>query len=131
MKLGRREFVTTTVGAAAYALFAPEGAVQGAAKMYGLIGKMVAVEGKREELIKILVDGTSKMPGCISYIVARDLKDPDGIWVTEVWDRKESHANSLKLQEVKDAIAKGRPLIKSFDIYHETEPIGGQGLGRK
>ncbi len=128
MKLGRREFVTTTVGAAAYALFAPVGTVEGAGKMYGLIGKMVAVDGKREELIKILADGTANMPGCISYVVAKDLKDPDGIWVTEVWDSKESHANSLKLQAVKDAIAKGRPLIKSFDAYHETEPIGGQGL---
>ena len=131
MNLGRREFVTTTVGAAAYALFAPVGAVHGAEKMYGLIGKMVAVEGKREELVKILVDGTANMPGCISYIVAKDLKDPDGIWVTEVWDSKESHANSLKLQAVKDAIAKGRPLIKSFDVYHETEPVGGHGSGRK
>ena len=128
MKLGRRDFVTTTVGTAAYALFAPAVAVHGAEKMYGLIGKMVAVEGKREELIKILVDGTSKMPGCISYIVAKDSRDPEGIWVTEVWDSKESHANSLKLQEVKDAIAKGRPLIKSFDVYHETEPVGGHGL---
>jgi len=126
MKLGRREFVTTTVGAGAYALFAPA-AVHGAEKMYGLIGKMVAVEGKRDELIKILVDGTSKMLGCISYVVAKDIRDPDGIWVTEVWNRKESHANSLKLQEVKDAIVKGRPLIKSFDIYHETEPVGGHG----
>ena len=128
MKLGRREFVTTTVGAAAYALFAPAGAVEGAERMFGLIGKMVAVEGKRDDLIRILVDGTSKMPDCISYVVAKDLKDADGIWVTEVWDSKESHANSLKLQEVKDAIAKGRPLIKSFDVYHETEPVGGHGL---
>ena len=131
MNLGRREFVTTTVGAAAYALFAPEGAVHGAGKMYGLIGKMAAVAGQREELIKVLVDGTAKMPGCISYVVAKDLKDADGIWVTEVWDSKESHANSLKLQAVKDAIAKGRPLIKSFEVYHETEPVGGQGLGQK
>ena len=131
MKLGRREFVTTTVGAGAYALFAPAAAAQGAGKMYGLIGKMVAVEGKREDLIKILVDGTAKMPGCISYVVARDTKDLEGIWVTEVWDSKESHANSLKLEEVKDAIAKGKPLIKSFDVYHETEPVGGHGLRRK
>lgn len=120
MKLGRREFVTTTVGAAAYALFAPAGTVQGAEKMYGLIGKMIAVDY-----------GAANMPGCISYIVAKDLKEADGIWVTEVWDSKESHANSLELPAVKDAIAKGRPMIKSFDIYHETEPVGGQGLRRK
>ena len=131
MTLGRREFVTASVGAVAYALFAPEVAVHGATKMYGLIGKMVASAGKREELIKILMEGTSKMPGCISYIVAKDSKDGDGVWVTEVWDSKESHSNSLMLPEVKAAIAKGRPLIKSFDIYHETEPVGGYGLGRK
>ena len=131
MKLGRREFVTTTFGAAAYALFAPSRGVHGAGKMYGLIGKMVAVDGKREELIKLLVEGTSKMPGCLSYVVARDAVDADGVWVTEVWDSKESHANSLKLPEVKEAIAKGKLLIKSFDAYHETEPVGGHGLGRK
>ena len=129
-KLGRREFVTATVGAGAYALFAPVGAVHGAEKMYGLIGKMVAVDGKRDELIKILAEATN-MPGCISYIVAKDLKDADGIWVTEVWDSKKSHADSLKLPAVKEAIAKGRPLIKSFDVYHETEPIGGRGMGQK
>jgi len=131
MVLGRREFVTASVGAVAYALFAPEVAVHGATKMYGLIGKMVASAGKREELIKILVAGTSKMPGCISYIVARDAKDADGVWITEVWDGKESHAASLKLPEVKAAIAKGKPLIESFDVYHETEPVGGHGLSKK
>jgi len=99
--------------------------------MYGLIGKMTATKGKREELIKILLDGVANMPGCISYVVAKDLKDADGIWITEVWDTKESHDNSLKLPNVKEAISKGKPLIKSFDVYHETEPVGGQGLGRK
>jgi quinol monooxygenase YgiN len=96
--------------------------------MYGLIGRMVAAEGKREDLIKVLLAGVDKMPGCISYVVARDPKDADGIWVTEVWDSKESHAASLKLPAVKDAIAKGRPMIRSFDTYHETEPVGGYGI---
>lgn len=131
MSLGRREFVTASIGAGAYALFAPAGAVLAGGDMYGLIGKMTAAVGKREELIKILLDGVANMPGCISYVVARDLKDADGIWITEVWDGKESHAASLKLPEVKAAIAKGKPLIKSFDVYHETEPVGGYGASRK
>jgi len=131
MKLGRREFVTASIGAGAYALFAPVGAVLAGGNMYGLIGKMTAVAGKREGLIKILLDGVANMPGCLSYVVAKDAKDADGIWITEVWDSKDSHAASLKLPAVKDAIAKGRPLIKNFDVYHETEPVGGHGLAKK
>ena len=131
MTLGRREFVTASIGAGAYALFAPAGAVLAGGNMYGLIGKMTAAAGRREELIKILLDGVANMPGCISYVVAKDAKDADGIWITEVWDSKDSHAASLKLPQVKDAIAKGRPLIKNFDVYHETEPVGGHGLSKK
>jgi quinol monooxygenase YgiN len=128
MKLGRREFVATTVGASAYALFASAEAASGGSKMYGLIGSMTAVEGKRDELIKILLEGVSGMPGCLSYVVAKDPKDANGIWITEVWDSKESHAASLKLPSVQAAIAKGKPLIAKFGSYNETEPVGGHGL---
>ena len=96
--------------------------------MYGLIGNATAADGKRDELIKILLDGVSGMPGCLSYIVAKDPKDKNGIWITEVWDSRESHAASLKLPAVKAAIAKGKPLFASFGAYNETEPIGGHGL---
>ena len=96
--------------------------------MYGLIGSMIAVEGKRDELIKILLEGVSGMPGCLSYIVAKDPKDANGIWITEVWDSKDSHAESLKLPSVQAAIAKGKPLIAKFGSYNETEPVGGHGI---
>ena len=43
--------------------------------MHGLIGKIIAVEGKRDALIAILLEGTQEMPGCLSYIVARDAAD--------------------------------------------------------
>ena len=128
MKLGRREFVATTVGAGAYALFASAETVIGGSKMYGLIGSATAVEGKRDELIKILLEGVNDMPGCLSYVVAKDPKDANGIWITEVWDSKESHAASLKFPPVQAAIAKGKPLIAKFGSYNETEPVGGHGL---
>lgn len=96
--------------------------------MYGLIGKMKAVAGQREALIGILLEGTQDMPGCLSYVVARDTSDPDGIWITEVWNSRESHAASLKLPAVQDAISRGRPLIAGFGERFETEPVGGAGL---
>ena len=96
--------------------------------MYGLIGKMNAKPGERDALAAILLGGTGSMPGCLSYIIASDPADPDGLWITEVWDSQESHQASLKLPAVQAAIAKGRPLIAGFSNRVETVPMGGHGL---
>ncbi len=96
--------------------------------MYGLIGKITAATGQREALIAILIDGVGGMPGCLSYVVARDAADDDALWVTEVWESRESHQASLSLPSVQDAIARGRPLIVGFGERFETEPVGGHGL---
>ncbi len=89
---------------------------------------MKSQPGRRAELAAILLDGVTGMPGCLSYVVANDPKDPDALWITEVWDSEASHKGSLALPQVKAAIAKGRPLIAAFDEYHQTEPLGGYGI---
>ncbi len=96
-------------------------------KMYGLIGKITAKDGQRDKLIKILLEGSAEMPGCLSYIVSKDAKENNMIWVTEVWDSKESHKASLELSSVEEAINKGRPLISEFNEQIEMEPVGGHG----
>jgi len=96
--------------------------------MYGMIGKMTAVEGKRDELIAILLEGTAAMPGCRSYVIARDPAGANGIWITEVWDDQASHKASLALPAVKAAITRGKPLIDTFDQSTVTEPVGGHGV---
>ena len=120
--------MTAAVPLAAAAGIFGAATVESEEKMYGLFGKIVAAKGKREELIGILLEGTREMPGCLSYIVARDLKDADGIWVTEVWRDAESHRNSLGLPAVQAAIKKGKPLIASFESQTVIEPVGGHGL---
>ena len=92
--------------------------------MYGLIGKMKAAPGQRDALIAILLDGVSGMPGCRSYVVARDPADADAIWITEVWDSQADHKASLSLPSVQGAISRGRPLIAGFDQRIETVPVG-------
>jgi quinol monooxygenase YgiN len=92
--------------------------------MYGLIGKIIAQPGQREELAEILIHGSKELPGCISYVVAADPKEPDALWVTEVWSDENSHKASLELESVKDAITRGRPLIASFESQTETDPLG-------
>jgi quinol monooxygenase YgiN len=96
--------------------------------MYGLIGKIKATSGQGEKLLGILLGGIEGMPGCLSYVVARDPKDQDAIWVTEVWDNAESHKASLSLPSVQQAIAQAKPLIAGFDQHFETVPVGGHGL---
>lgn len=96
--------------------------------MYGLIGKITAKADQRDELIKTLLEGVADMPGCLSYIVSKDLEDDDVIWITEVWDSKESHQASLSLPSVQEAISQGRPLIEEFGKQTEIEPVGGHGL---
>ena len=99
--------------------------------MYGLIGKIIAIKGQREELMKILIEGGAGIPGCLSYIVAKDQTDPDAIWVTEVWENQARHQESLSLPAVQTAIERGKPLIASFGERYETTPIGGSGIGQE
>ncbi len=82
MNIGRRHAIA---GGLAIALLAPEVHATERNGMYGLLGKMRAQPGKRAELIAILLEGTDAMPGCKAYIVAKDVKEPDAIWITEVW----------------------------------------------
>ncbi|WP_157018973.1 putative quinol monooxygenase [Mesorhizobium xinjiangense] len=96
--------------------------------MFGLIGKMRAQPGKRDELIAILLASTDAMPGCLSYIVAEDPSDADVIWITEAWVDEASHKASLSLPAVQEAIGRARPLIAGFDSSTPTVPVGGVGL---
>lgn len=96
--------------------------------MYGIIGKMIAAPNMREELIGILLNGTKDMPGCLSYVISKDNENDRALWITEVWETREAHANSLTLPSVQEAIAAGKPMIEGFGERFETTPVGGQGI---
>ena len=70
----RRAFI----GTAALALLATAApglaAGENMEEIYGLIGQLKALPGKREELIAILREGTGAMPGNLLYLVAEDLE---------------------------------------------------------
>ena len=130
MTLSRRRLLAAASAAIA-ARFA--GAVaraeqEKAPQMYGLIGKMNAVAGQREALLSVMLGSLEPMPGCLSYVVATDPADPDGLWITEVWDSAASHRASLTLPAVQATIARARPLIAGFSNSVETVPVGGLGV---
>ena len=122
----RRTFL---IGAAAVStIVTPAFAADGQPARYGLIGKMKAVSGQRDALIAAILDGSAAMPGCLSYIVARDADDADAIWITEVWDSEASHDASLQLPAVQASIAKAKDMVASIETGVVTAPVGGIGL---
>ncbi len=122
----RRDFLATF--AVAMAATTAWGAQEGQ-EMYGQIGKLIAAPGKRDELIANILGGVGSMPGCLSYVVAKDASNADAIWISEVWDSKASHDASLSIPSVKAGITKSLPIIAGSGDRIITVPVGGQGLG--
>jgi quinol monooxygenase YgiN len=96
--------------------------------MWGLIAKLTVLPGRRDEMIGILKGSAADMPGCLSYIVAKDSADENAIWVTEVWDSMASHDASLSLPAVKNAIAQAKGIVSNFEKIAVTIPVWGAGL---
>jgi quinol monooxygenase YgiN len=98
--------------------------------MYGLQGKMVAKPGQRGALLALLLEASRgvPLPGCRLYVVSEVAAEPDAIAITEVWDDRDAHQASLKLERVRALIARARPLIASMGQPVELRPVGGQGL---
>ncbi len=100
--------------------------------MYLLHGKITAKGGHSNELAKILIEASklvSTAPGCRCYIVSRDESEPGSVYVTEVWETKEDHSNSLKSEEVKALIIKAIPMIEGQpEKSREFNVLGGAGI---
>ena len=100
--------------------------------MYQLNNTLQALEGKREQLADILLEASeivSSLSGCKLYIVSKDNSDSLSIWITEVWDSKEDHDNSLKSDSVKTLIGKAFPLLNEIPGKgQELEVLGGHGI---
>ena len=96
--------------------------------MYGLIGKMRAVSGQRDALLAILLEGIQSMPGCLSYVVAKDPADADAIWITEVWDGPDSHRASFVAAVGAAGDQPRQTTDCGFGSSVVAEPVGGHGL---
>lgn len=99
---------------------------------FGLFGQLKAKAGKGKELAAILIESANAKPpmkGCLQYLVGTDPANADVVWVSEVWETKEDHANSLKLESVKAAIAKAMPILDGMPEKGVTwEVMGGLGI---
>lgn len=99
---------------------------------YGLHGKLKATAGNGDKLSSILLEASrlvATAKGCHLYLVSKDNKDTDAVWVTEVWDNKEDHDNSLKVAGVKELISQAMPILDGPpEKGQELEVLGGAGI---
>ena len=99
---------------------------------YGLHNKLKASAGNGTALMNILLEAAavvSTTSGCYLYLVSQDASDQDTIWITEVWEDKKSHDNSLKLDAVRSLIGQAMPLIgEAPQQGSELLVRGGHGI---
>lgn len=101
-------------------------------KKYLLHGKLTARQGAREELASILIQASKLVEiakGCRLYVIGLDSIDNNSVFVTEIWDSKEDHDNSLKVDGVRELIIKAMPLLNGQPTKgQEIEILGGTGI---
>ena len=96
--------------------------------MWGMIVRITTVGRKRDEMVSKLRTAATEMPGCLSYVVAKDTSHEDVLWVTEIWESQAKHEASLVLPQVRMAMAHVRPLVSRFERVAVTEPIWWPGM---
>lgn len=100
--------------------------------MYLLHGKLTAKTGHTNELANILLEASklvSTAKGCKVYVIGRDDNDQNSVYVTEIWDSKDDHDNSLKAEGVRELITKVMPILDGQPIKgQELEILGGTGI---
>lgn len=99
---------------------------------YLLNGKLTARQGQRDELASILIEASKLVAtaqGCSLYVIGLDKSDNDSVFITEIWDTKEDHDNSLKVAGVRELIMKAMPLLDGQPTKgQEIDIIGGTGI---
>lgn len=99
--------------------------------MYLLQGKLTAKDGHKDELANILIEASkliSKAEGSKLYIVGKSEEENNDIYVTEMWNSKEDHDNSLNFEGVRDLIMKAMPILEGQPQKgNEIIVLGGLG----
>ncbi len=100
--------------------------------MYLLHGKLTAKEGFIDQLASILLEASklvSTVRGCKLYIIGKDQSDLNSVYVTEIWESKEDHDNSLTVEPIRALIMKAMPLLDGAPSKgQELEVLGGIGV---
>ena len=71
----------------------------------------------------------TKMAATAFFIGEDNKENEDDIWITEIWETKEDHSNSLQNESVKELIALAMPYLDGQPSKgREMDLIGGLGV---
>lgn len=101
--------------------------------MYLLQGKLTAKSGLKKQLSEILIEASqlvSSATGCKLYLISNTLDNSnEDVYVTEIWNSKEDHDNSLNIPGVKELIALAIPILEEMPQKgQEFSILGGHGI---
>jgi quinol monooxygenase YgiN len=99
--------------------------------LFGLFGKMTALEGKRDALAANLLRAAELMnavPGCLLYAVSTSETEPEAVVIVEIWKDERAHGASLSTPGVRDLIKETMPLLAGAPEGSRFTPVGGKGL---
>jgi quinol monooxygenase YgiN len=90
---------------------------------WGLLGRMKAQSGKRDELIAVLQESSRDVPGKLVYLIQLEQDDPDAFWINEVWQTKAHYEACLTMPQVIEGMKRGLPLLAANEHRTETIPL--------
>ena len=90
---------------------------------WGLLGRMKAQPGKRDELIAVLQDSSRDVRGKLVYLIQLEQDDPDAFWINEVWQTKGHYDACLTLPQVHTGWDRAKPLLAGMEHRTETVPL--------
>jgi len=91
---------------------------------YLVHGVFKAKSGSGEELAKVMMEAgdlAKTLNGCILYAIGKKEADPDCIYVSELWEKKEDHENCILHPTMRSIVMEIQSIIdghpkKEFDM---------------
>jgi quinol monooxygenase YgiN len=99
---------------------------------YGLIMKITVQDGKTEDVVNLLLEASRLLKnakGLHLYMVSKSEEVENQVIVTELWDTKEDHDESLKIDGVMECVKKCSPFFSQQDPFSKTTMKVQGGFG--
>jgi quinol monooxygenase YgiN len=100
--------------------------------MYLLHGKLLATSGNRTHLADILLQAANLVgnaKGCKLYVISSEAIEENTVFITEIWESKEDHDQSLNYPGVRELIMEAMPMIEGKpEKGQELTLLGGFGI---
>jgi quinol monooxygenase YgiN len=96
---------------------------------FALINRLTVKPGRRPEVVRLLLESGKRFddnPACLLYLVGEDAKDPDLIWVQDLWTSEGEHAAALSAPGLRPYVEQTMPLLEGMPLQIGLTPVGGK-----